>query len=120
MANETTSAQARTAWNAGRPIGPKPPLKPKDIWAIRARLRHQRRIRDLALFNIAINSKLQGCDLAHLSVADSVLAGSVRPRASVTQHDRPACRVRTDGGVARGSAGVAEGAPRAEWRLVVP
>lgn len=85
MSRETSSEQARHAWNLGVVVGPKPPLKPKDIWAIRAQLRHQHRIRDLALFNLAIDSKLRGCDLVHLRVADVVLAGSVRPRASVVQ-----------------------------------
>jgi integrase len=85
MSRETSSEQARHAWNSGVVVGPKPPLKPKDIWAIRAQLRHQHRIRDLALFNLAIDSKLRGCDLVHLRVADVVLAGSVRPRASVVQ-----------------------------------
>ena len=81
MERETSSEQVRHAWNSGLLVGPKPPLKPKDIWAIRAQLR----IRDLALFNLAIDSKLRGCDLVHLRVADVVLAGSVRPRASVMQ-----------------------------------
>lgn len=85
MERETSSEQVRHAWNSGLLVGPKPPLKPKDIWAIRAQLRHQHRIRDLALFNLAIDSKLRGCDLVHLRVADVVLAGSVRPRASVVQ-----------------------------------
>ena len=85
MSRETSSEQVRHAWNSGLLVGPKPPLKPKDIWAIRAQLRHQNRIRDLALFNLAIDSKLRGCDLVHLRVADVVLAGSVRPRASVVQ-----------------------------------
>lgn len=85
MERETSSEQVRHAWNPGLLVGPKPPLKPKDIWAIRAQLRHQHRIRDLALFNLAIDSKLRGCDLVHLRVADVVLAGSVRPRASVVQ-----------------------------------
>jgi integrase len=85
MERETSSEQVRHAWNSGLSVGPKPLLKPKDIWAIRAQLRHQQRIRDLALFNLAIDSKLRGCDLVHLRVADVVLAGSVRPRASVVQ-----------------------------------
>ncbi|WP_296576174.1 tyrosine-type recombinase/integrase [Phreatobacter sp.] len=85
MERETSSEQVRHAWNSGRLVGPKPPLKPKDIWAIRAQLRHQHRIRDLALFNLAIDSKLRGCDLVHLRVTDVVLAGNVRPRASVMQ-----------------------------------
>ncbi|MGQ3355469.1 MAG: tyrosine-type recombinase/integrase [Phreatobacter sp.] len=85
MERETSSEQVRHAWNSGLMVGPKPPLKPKDIWAIRAQLRHQHRIRNLALFNLAIDCKLRGCDLVHLRVADVVLAGSVRPRASVGQ-----------------------------------
>lgn len=85
MERETLSEQVRHAWNSGLMVGPKPPLKPKDIWAIRAQLRHQHRVRDLALFNLAIDSKLRGCDLVHLRVTDVVLAGSIRPRASVVQ-----------------------------------
>lgn len=64
-------------------IGPEPPLKPRDIWAIRAQLRHQQCLRDLPLFNLAIDSKLRGRDLVHLRVNDAILAGNVRPRASV-------------------------------------
>src|SRR3954451_17913146 len=48
---------------------PKPPLKPKHIWAIRTRLRHDGRVRDLAMFNIAIDSKLRGCDLVESRVS---------------------------------------------------
>ncbi len=55
-------------WNHGRIIGPKPPLKPKHIWAIRTRLQHEHRVRDLAMFNLAIDSKLRGCDLVRLRV----------------------------------------------------
>ena len=57
-------------WNQGRIIGPKPPLKPKHIWAIRTRLQHDGRVRDLAMFNAAIDSKLRGCDLVRLRVSD--------------------------------------------------
>ena len=54
----TTSQQSQKAsWNRGRIIGPKPPLKPKHIWAIRTRLAHDGHVRDLAMFNIAIDSK---------------------------------------------------------------
>jgi site-specific recombinase XerD len=55
-------------WNHARMIGPKPPLKPKHIWAIRTRLQHEGRTRDLAMFNVAIDSKLRGCDLVRLRV----------------------------------------------------
>ncbi len=53
----------------GSRVGPQPPLKPIDIWAIGAQLRHQHRIRDLALFNLASTANLRGCDLVHLRVA---------------------------------------------------
>lgn len=50
-------------WNKGRVTGQKPPLKPREVWAIRVRLQISNRVRDLALFNLAIDSKLRGCDL---------------------------------------------------------
>jgi len=53
----------RDPWNKGRLIGQKRPLKPKDVWSIRVRLQVERRARNLALFNLAIDSKLRGCDL---------------------------------------------------------
>ena len=57
----TTKHQTHpTPWNHGRLIGPKPPLKPKHIWALRTRLQHEGRTRDLAMFNLAIDSKLRG------------------------------------------------------------
>ena len=75
----------RISWNQGRIIGPKPPLKPKHIWAIRTRLQHDGRVRDLAMFNTAIDSKLRGCDLVKLRVADVHLGDSVRLRTIVVQ-----------------------------------
>jgi integrase len=60
----------RAPWNKGRLIGQKRPLKPKDVRAIRVRLQLQGRKRDLALFNLGIDSKLRGCDLVHLQVDD--------------------------------------------------
>jgi integrase len=75
----------RTPWNHGRLIGPKPPLKPKHIWALRTRLQHQGRTRDLAMFNLAIDSKLRGCDLVRLRVSDVYLGDGVRLRATVVQ-----------------------------------
>jgi hypothetical protein len=67
-------------------IGPKPPLKPKHIWAIRTRLQHEARVRDLAMFNVAIDSKLRGCDLVRLRVSD-VHLGELDP---ASHHDRSA------------------------------
>lgn len=60
--NSIDVAQARTPWTRGRLIGPKPPLKLREIWAIRVRLQLAQRARDLALFNLAIDSKLRGCE----------------------------------------------------------
>ena len=79
--NETT----RRPWNVGRLIGPKPPFKPKHIWAIRTRLQHEGRTRDLALFNTAIDSKLRGCDLVGLRVADVHLGDGIRLRTIIIQ-----------------------------------
>lgn len=62
--------QSREPWNKGKLIGQKPPLKLRDIWAIRIHLQLGKRIRDLAMFNLAIDSKLRGCDLVNLRVRD--------------------------------------------------
>lgn len=75
----------RGAWNKGKLRGQKPPLKPKEIWAIRIRLQLGHRLRDLALFNLAIDSKLRGCDLVGLRVSDVVHGSRVATRAIVMQ-----------------------------------
>jgi integrase len=75
----------RGSWNRGRIIGPKPPLTPKHIWAIRTRLQHEVRVRDLAMFNAAIDSKLRGCDLVRLRVSDIHLGHSIRLRTTIVQ-----------------------------------
>jgi site-specific recombinase XerC len=75
----------RRPWNTGRMIGPKPPLKPKHIWAIRRQLRTAGRAGDLALFNCAIDAKLRGCDLVKLKVSDIAPGGVLRARAMVIQ-----------------------------------
>lgn len=75
----------RPAWNKGRIVGQKRPLLPKHVWAIRVRLEIANQIRDLALFNLAIDSKLRGCDLVKLMVADVYAAGQVKERASIIQ-----------------------------------
>ena len=72
-------------WNSGRMIGPKPPLKPKHIWAIRHQLKSDGRVRDLALFNCAIDAKLRGCDLVKLRISDIAPGGTLRDRAAVIQ-----------------------------------
>ncbi|MEM9046582.1 MAG: integrase, partial [Pseudomonadota bacterium] len=75
----------RPAWNKGRLVGQKRPLMPKHVWAIRVRLEIAENHRDLALFNTAIDSKLRGCDLVQLKVADVFAAGQVKERTSVLQ-----------------------------------
>lgn len=77
---------ARVPWNKGKLTGQKPPLKLKEIWAIRTRLQLDRRVRDLALFNLAIDSKLRGCDLVSLRVSDVSHGNLVAPRAIVMQY----------------------------------
>lgn len=77
--------KSRTAWNKGKLVGQKPPLKLKEIWAIRIRLQLNRDIRDLALFNIAIDSKLRGCDLLKLRVGDVSQGGTISHRATIIQ-----------------------------------
>jgi integrase len=81
----TTIETTRRPWNVGRLIGPKPPFKPKHIWAIRTRLQHEGRTRDLALFNTAIDSKLRGCDLVRLRVAEVHLGDGIRLRTTIIQ-----------------------------------
>ncbi len=72
-------------WNKGRIVGPKAPLKLKHIWGIRAKLKIAGKCRDLALFDMAIDSKLRGCDLVKLRVGDVVIHGEVKSRASIVQ-----------------------------------
>lgn len=68
-----------------RIVGAKLPLRPMHVWTIRVRLQIERRIRDLALFDIALDSKLRGCDVVSLRLADIMAAGSLRRRATIIQ-----------------------------------
>jgi hypothetical protein len=68
--NPIPAAPKRAAWNKGKLIGAKPPLRPKHVWSIRTKLQIEGRIRDLAMFNLAIDSKLRGCDVVALKVDD--------------------------------------------------
>ena len=61
------------------------PLKPKDVWTIRVRLQLEGRKRDLAMFNLAVDSKLRGCDLIRLKIDDVSAGGTIRDRATVIQ-----------------------------------
>lgn len=75
----------RLPWNKGKFTGPKPPLQAQHVWAIRTRLQLAKRKRDLALFNLAIDSKLRGCDVVSLRVSDIVSNGQSMDRATVLQ-----------------------------------
>jgi integrase len=75
----------RTPWNKGKLIGAKPPLRPKHVWSIRTHLMIERRTRDLAMFNLAIDSKLRGCDVVALKVEDIAPGGYTIARATVRQ-----------------------------------
>ena len=77
----------RQPWNAGRLIGSKAPLKPKHIWAIRQQLKVAKRVRDLAMFNCALDAKLRACDLGKLRVSDVAPGGSLRLRSTVIQQN---------------------------------
>jgi integrase len=79
------SVHSHEPWNKGRSVGQKPPLKPKDIWAIRIHLQLGKHVRELALFNLAIDSKLRGCDLVSLRVRDVAHGNQILPRAMVMQ-----------------------------------
>src|SRR5438270_10702510 len=73
------------AWNAGRKVGAKRALKPRQVWAIRFFLDQHRRVRDRALFDLAIDSKLRGWDVVKVKIGDLVSGGEVRSRAAVVQ-----------------------------------
>src|ERR1700723_2515771 len=75
----------RTPWNKGKLIGARPPLRPKHVWSIRTRLLLEGRIRDLALFNLAIDSKLRGCDVVAVRIEDVAPNGYTMDRATVRQ-----------------------------------
>ena len=86
MNSHTQTPRTSVPWNKGRLVGQKAPLKLKEIWAIRIRLQLAEKARDLALFNLAIDSKLRGCDLVSLRVLDVAQGKAVLPRAIVMQH----------------------------------
>jgi hypothetical protein len=75
----------RRPWNAGKMVGAKRALKPQQVWAIRFWLDRERRLRDRALFDLAIDSKLRGCDVVKIRIGELVSGGQVRTRATVTQ-----------------------------------
>jgi integrase len=82
---QTPVGPKRTPWNKGKLTGAKPPLRPKHVWSIRTKLQMADRKRDLALFNLAIDSKLRGCDVVALKVEDIAPHGYAVERATVRQ-----------------------------------
>ncbi len=86
------ASRERAAWNAGKKVGTKRPLTQKQIWAIRFFLDRERRIRDRALFDLAIDSKLRGCDLVKIRIRDVVAGPEIRTRAIVIQQKTGASR----------------------------
>lgn len=87
ITNTTANSAAllRTPWNKGKLPGPKPPLQQRHVWAIRAHLEMKRNLRDLALFNLAIDSKQRGCDVVSIRVSDIAPNGYAINRATVRQ-----------------------------------
>ena len=85
MPENTLASPKRQVWNAGRTVGAKRALKPKQIWEIRFYLNQRCRLRDRALFDLAIDSKLRGCDLVQIKIGDIGSGGQIRARAIVTQ-----------------------------------
>ena len=83
--NSTPTSRKWLPWNKGKLTGAKPPLQPKHVWSIRTKLEIDGRIRDLAMFNLAIDSKLRGCDVVAVRVEDVAAGGYTADRATVRQ-----------------------------------
>src|SRR6478672_5979821 len=81
----TLPTPKRTPWNKGKLIGAKPPLLARHVWSIRTKLQIERRARELAMFNLAIDSKLRGCDVVAMKVEDVAPSGYPLARAMVRQ-----------------------------------
>ena len=81
----SSSPARRQPWNKGKLIGAKPPLRASHVWSIRTKLQLEGRIRDLALFNFAIDSKLRGCDVVAVRVDEVAPNGYALDRATVRQ-----------------------------------
>ena len=84
LAHETAAA-TKVPWNKGKMIGSKPPLRIKNVWSIQTKLQVEGRLRDLAMFNLAIDSKLRGCDVVTLRVEDIAPHGAALERATIRQ-----------------------------------
>src|SRR5712672_856573 len=85
LENTIGTANRYLSWNKGKLTGAKPPLRPKHVWSIRTKLQIEGRVRDLAMFNLAIDSKLRGCDVVAIKVEDLAAGGYTADRATVRQ-----------------------------------
>jgi integrase len=83
--NPTGKVGGRPPWNKGKLVGATPPLRPSHVWSIRTKLQLEHRTRDLALFNLAIDSKLRGCEVVAVRVDDVAPNGYTLDRANVRQ-----------------------------------
>src|SRR5437016_7430195 len=83
--NTAPTPQKWLPWNKGKLTRAKPPLRPKHVWSIRTKLQIEGRTRDLAMFNLAIDSKLRGCDVVAIKVEDVAAGGYTANRATVRQ-----------------------------------
>jgi hypothetical protein len=91
-------AAVKVPWNKGKIIGARPPLQTKHVWSIRTKLQLDGKKRDLAMFNLAIDSKLRGCDVVHIKVEDVAPRGLTADRACVRQRKTGhPVKVRIDG-----------------------
>lgn len=85
VSSEWPPAPKRVPWNKGKLTGAKPSLRPKHVWSIRTKLPIEGRARDLAVFNLAIDSKLRGCDVVAIRVEDVAAGGYTAYRGTVRQ-----------------------------------
>jgi hypothetical protein len=92
----SSSPPCRQPWNKGKLIGAKPPLRVSHVWSIRTKLQLEGRARDLALFNLAVDSKLRGCDVVAVRVDDVAPNGYTLDRATVRQKPGPVRAHRAD------------------------
>ena len=89
--NATPTIHKRVPWNKGKLTGARPPLRAKHVWSIRTKLQIEGRVRDLAMFNLAIDSKLRGCDVVAIKV-DDVAAGGYAAIEQLYARRRPVDR----------------------------
>src|SRR6202171_4545499 len=83
--NAALTPHKQMPWNKGKLTGAKPPLRPKHVWSIRTKLQIEGRVRDLAMFDLGLVSKIRGCDVVAIRVEDVAAGGYTADRATVRQ-----------------------------------